>query len=42
MVEHELKALRVRIDSLGDRYWSKTFIEAKRALAMAPTNIARN
>jgi len=26
----------VRIDSLGDRYWSKTFIEAKRALAMAP------
>ena len=30
-------------DSLGDRYWSKTFIEAKRALAMAPTtNIARN
>ncbi|EKT4530609.1 C40 family peptidase [Pseudomonas putida] len=32
----------VRIDNLGDRYWSKTFIEAKRALAMAPTNIARN
>ena len=33
----------VRIDSLGDSYWSKTFIEAKRALAMAPTtNIARN
>ncbi|MDF2487783.1 MAG: hypothetical protein K0S77_405 [Pseudomonas sp.] len=32
----------VRIDSLGDRYWSKTFIEAKRALAMAPTHIARN
>jgi len=32
----------VRIDSLGDRYWSKTFIEAKRALAMVPTNIARN
>ncbi|MDD2051342.1 C40 family peptidase [Pseudomonas putida] len=26
----------VRVDSLGDRYWSKTFIEAKRALAMAP------
>lgn len=26
----------VRIDSLGDSYWSKTFIEAKRALAMAP------
>ncbi|GLH30675.1 peptidase P60 [Pseudomonas sp. BR1R-5] len=33
----------VRIDNLGDRYWSKTFIEAKRALAMAPaSNIARN
>lgn len=32
----------VRIDSLGDRYWSKTFMEAKRALAMAPTTIARN
>jgi len=29
----------VRIDSLGDSYWSKTFIEAKRALAMAPTVI---
>ncbi|MNF26733.1 Murein DD-endopeptidase MepS/Murein LD-carboxypeptidase precursor [compost metagenome] len=28
----------VRIDSLGDRYWNKTFIEAKRALAMAPTS----
>ncbi|MHC8340265.1 C40 family peptidase [Pseudomonas sp. HLT2-19-2] len=27
----------VRIDSLGDSYWSKTFIEAKRALAMTPT-----
>ena len=27
----------VRVDSLGDTYWSKTFIEAKRALAMAPT-----
>ncbi|EJM19399.1 cell wall-associated hydrolase, invasion-associated protein [Pseudomonas sp. GM18] len=27
----------VRVDSLGDSYWSKTFIEAKRALAMAPT-----
>lgn len=27
----------VRVDSLGDRYWSKTFIEAKRALAMAPS-----
>ena len=32
----------VRIDSLGDRYWSKTFIEAKRALAMAPTTLSRN
>ncbi|MGN7739434.1 C40 family peptidase [Pseudomonas sp. 22526] len=29
----------VRVDSLGDSYWSKTFIEAKRALAMAPTVI---
>jgi len=29
----------VRIDSLGDSYWSKTFIEAKRALAMAPTTV---
>ncbi|WP_166359004.1 C40 family peptidase [Pseudomonas akapageensis] len=28
----------VRIDNLGDRYWSKTFIEAKRALAMAPAS----
>ncbi|MCW8278066.1 C40 family peptidase [Pseudomonas sp. PCH199] len=27
----------VRIDSLGDSYWSKSFIEAKRALAMAPS-----
>ncbi|VVN66985.1 C40 family peptidase [Pseudomonas fluorescens] len=27
----------VRVDKLGDSYWSKTFIEAKRALAMAPT-----
>ncbi len=26
----------VRVDSLGDSYWNKTFIEAKRALAMAP------
>ncbi|WP_213879891.1 NlpC/P60 family protein [Pseudomonas sp. dw_358] len=26
----------VRVDSLDDSYWSKTFIEAKRALAMAP------
>ncbi|MCO7516373.1 NlpC/P60 family protein [Pseudomonas guariconensis] len=32
----------VRIDNLGDRYWSKTFLEAKRALAMAPTTISRN
>ncbi|PQP06472.1 MULTISPECIES: C40 family peptidase [Pseudomonas] len=29
----------VRVDSLGDSYWSKTFIEAKRALAMAPTMV---
>ena len=29
----------VRIDNLGDTYWSKTFIEAKRALAMAPTSV---
>jgi lipoprotein Spr len=29
----------VRIDSLGDTYWKKTFIEAKRALAMAPTTL---
>ena len=29
----------VRIDSLGDSYWSKTFIEAKRALAMAPASV---
>ncbi|MNQ45032.1 MULTISPECIES: C40 family peptidase [unclassified Pseudomonas] len=29
----------VRVDSLGDSYWSKTFIEAKRALAMAPTSV---
>jgi cell wall-associated NlpC family hydrolase len=28
----------VRVDSLDDRYWSRTFIEAKRALAMAPTD----
>lgn len=26
----------VRIDSLDDAYWNRTFIEAKRALAMAP------
>ncbi|WP_109512016.1 C40 family peptidase [Pseudomonas ovata] len=26
----------VRIDSLDDSYWSKTFIEAKRALVLAP------
>lgn len=25
----------VRVDSLDDKYWSRTFIEAKRALAMA-------
>ncbi|QLG91920.1 C40 family peptidase [Pseudomonas yamanorum] len=29
----------VRVDKLGDSYWSKTFIEAKRALAMAPTSV---
>lgn len=29
----------VRVDSLGDSYWSKTFIEAKRALAMAPSTV---
>ena len=29
----------VRIDNLGDSYWSKTFIEAKRALAMAPASV---
>jgi hypothetical protein len=27
----------VRVDNLGDTYWSKTYIEAKRVLAMAPT-----
>lgn len=27
----------VRVDSLDDRYWKRTFIEAKRALAMAPS-----
>jgi lipoprotein Spr len=26
----------VRVDSLDDAYWSRTFIEGKRALAMAP------
>ncbi|RJG13947.1 peptidoglycan endopeptidase [Pseudomonas cavernicola] len=30
----------VRVDSLGDKYWSRTFIEAKRALAMA--SVSRN
>lgn len=29
----------VRVDSLDDAYWAKTFIEAKRALAMAPSQI---
>lgn len=28
----------VRVDSLESRYWNRTFIEAKRALAMAPTD----
>jgi lipoprotein Spr len=33
----------VRVDSLDDRYWKRTFIEAKRALAMAPTgSVVRN
>lgn len=32
----------VRIDSLDDAYWNKTFIEAKRALAMAPGTVAVN
>lgn len=27
----------VRVDSLDDRYWSRTFLEAKRALALAPS-----
>ncbi|SFP91739.1 C40 family peptidase [Pseudomonas borbori] len=27
----------VRVDSLEDRYWNRTFIEAKRALALAST-----
>lgn len=29
----------VRVDSLDDRYWKRTFIEAKRALAMAPNEM---
>lgn len=33
----------VRVDSLDDRYWKRTFIEAKRALALAPGEpLARN
>ena len=28
----------VRVDSLEDRYWNRTFIEAKRALALAPAS----
>lgn len=28
----------VRVDSLEDRYWKRTFIEAKRALALAPSD----
>lgn len=28
----------VRVDSLEDRYWNRTFIEAKRALALASTD----
>lgn len=31
----------VRVDSLDDTYWAKTFIEAKRALAMAPTGVTQ-
>lgn len=27
----------VRVDSLDDRYWKRTFIEAKRVLALAPS-----
>ncbi|WP_296255387.1 MULTISPECIES: C40 family peptidase [unclassified Pseudomonas] len=29
----------VRVDSLDDAYWARTFIEAKRALAMAPSQV---
>jgi cell wall-associated NlpC family hydrolase len=29
----------VRVDSLDDAYWARTFIEAKRALAMAPSTV---
>ncbi|MDH0748262.1 NlpC/P60 family protein [Pseudomonas sp. GD03842] len=29
----------VRVDSLDDAYWARTFIEAKRALAMAPSHV---
>jgi len=29
----------VRVDSLDDAYWARTFIEAKRALAMAPSKV---
>lgn len=33
----------VRVDSLEDRYWKRTFIEAKRALALAPSDsVARH
>src|SRR3990167_4509870 len=33
----------VRVDSLDDRYWSRTFLEAKRALALAPSeSVARH
>ncbi|MGY4535029.1 lipoprotein Spr [Pseudomonas sp. TE3786] len=31
----------VRVDSLDDKYWSRTFIEAKRALALASVNTAQ-
>jgi cell wall-associated NlpC family hydrolase len=33
----------VRVDSLEDRYWNRTFLEAKRALALAPSEpVARH
>ncbi|WP_339463530.1 C40 family peptidase [Pseudomonas sp. EA_105y_Pfl2_R69] len=33
----------VRVDSLEDRYWNRTFLEAKRALALAPSeSVARH
>jgi lipoprotein Spr len=32
----------VRIDSLDDSYWRRTFIEAKRVLALAPLNVSES